>query len=317
MAKDKKHKFVQNTEQLLKSKTVRNLLNKLPDVGNKGGVLASIMGFLNLESYGGASVKGAESVRGAFQQAASYVTKKDLDKANALLKEVGSSKRFRGNALATKQDDLMDKDLATAMFVVKHGSDKKFIKMFSSNPEEAYKKYQQGSEKGYDLLKRGYKKDPTRLDLAHGLVRIRNQVSKEERPKVLAALEMLRGRKGVKAGMPKKRGATKPTKQETKMAMALLNKYDKFTKEKTEPMPGQVDALREAGFPAYSGSLEEKPKPKPKPTGPNMSKMPEQKSPLGAKEIVEVKKAAAKARAEKAEKNRSMLQKMKRYFQGK
>lgn len=297
--KDKRHPFVKNTEQLLRNKSVRALLDKLPDVGNKGGVLANIVGFLNLESYGGKSVVGAGSVRGPFQQAASYVTAKDKNKANALLKEVGSSKRFTGDT----EKDLMNPEKATAMFIAKYGS-KKFMEMFSSDPEEAYKKYQQGSARGYGLLKRGYKEDPTRLDLAHGLVRIRNQVSKEERPKVLAALQMLRG--GRRGSMPKRRGKSKPSAKEKRAAMLLLNKYDEFTKEKTKPMPGQVDVLRKEGFPAYSGPKDEPQK------APQMSMRR-----LSAQEIVEMKKKAAQARLEKQEKGRGMLEKVKRYFQGK
>jgi len=50
-AEEKKESvYTTNTKKLLQSKTVRDLLNKLPDTGNKGGLLASIVGFLNLES---------------------------------------------------------------------------------------------------------------------------------------------------------------------------------------------------------------------------------------------------------------------------
>lgn len=306
MSKKKTQAFVTNTENLLKNKNVRGLLDKLPDVGNKGGVLANIVGFLNLESRGGKSVKGPGSVRGAFQQAAAYITKKDKNKANALLKEVGSSKRFTGITQKQTEADLMNSEKATAMFVAKYGS-KNFMEMFSSDPEEAYKKYQQGSRKGYSLLKRGFKEDPTRLDLAHSLVRIRNQVSKPERVKVIAALQMLRGGKG--NSMPKQRGKTKPSTKEMRAAKSLLNKYDKFTKEKTKPKPGQIDVLREAGFPAYSGKSSEN------------KVLPQSPRPISAKEEFEMRKEASKARAKAAAAKRgpvgNVIKKVKDYFKGK
>jgi hypothetical protein len=306
MSKKETQEFVTNTENLLKNKSVRGLLDKLPDVGNKGGVLANIVGFLNLESRGGKSVKGAGSIRGAFQQAAGYITEEDKNKANALLKEVGSFKRFAGNTQKQTETDLMNSEKATAMFVAKYGS-KKFMEMFSSEPEEAYKKYQQGSGRGYTLLKRGYKEDPTRLDLAHGLVRIKNQVSKLERVKVVAALRMLRGSK--RNSMPKQRGKTKPNTKEMRIAKSLLNKYDKFTKEKIKPKPGQIDVLREAGFPAYSGKSSKN------------KALPQSLRQISAKEQFEMKKAASRTRAKAAADKRgpvgNVIKKVKDYFKGK